>query len=58
MSYPQGDTKGPARGADGSTKKDMTGAQLSSDAQVSFGTIISSRAITQKLIFSYFSPCG
>ncbi|KAH6801657.1 nuclear factor Y [Perilla frutescens var. frutescens] len=31
--YREGDTKGPARGADGSTKKDMAGAQLGSDAQ-------------------------
>lgn len=35
--YTQGDTKGPARGADGiPAKKDSTGAQLGSDAQVAF----------------------
>lgn len=32
--YAQGDTKGPARGADGSAKKDALGTQLGSDAQV------------------------
>ncbi|KAL0382624.1 UNVERIFIED_CONTAM: Nuclear transcription factor Y subunit B-8 [Sesamum calycinum] len=31
--YREGDTKGPARGADGSAKKDTIGTQLGSDAQ-------------------------
>ncbi|KAL8517937.1 hypothetical protein ACS0TY_009296 [Phlomoides rotata] len=32
----EGDNKGPARGADGSAKKDTLGTQLGSDAQVTF----------------------
>ncbi|KAL2526360.1 Nuclear transcription factor Y subunit B-8 [Abeliophyllum distichum] len=38
----EGDTKGSARGADGSGKKDMVGTQLGSDAQVTYGTQLGS----------------
>lgn len=40
----QGDTKGSARGADGSGKNDMIGTQLGSDAQVTYGTQLGSDA--------------
>ncbi|XP_022893090.1 nuclear transcription factor Y subunit B-10-like [Olea europaea var. sylvestris] len=40
----EGDTKGSARGADGSGKNDMIGTQLGSDAQVTYGTQLGSDA--------------
>ncbi|KAK6136310.1 hypothetical protein DH2020_029931 [Rehmannia glutinosa] len=47
VTYLQGDTKGSVRGTDGSAKKDATGTQLHSDAQVTFAFSFSS--LTQQI---------
>lgn len=69
-SYTQGDTKGPARGADGiPAKKDTTGAQMGSDAQVDFeitcsvigsgaASIIDILEISLCILFNLCSHCG